>query len=386
MRDLAYKTAIVGYGEASPRKVAGKTSLEFTAEAAVVAMRDAGVTPARIDGVFTGYTTVDPYPFYSAALCEFLGITPRVHAAIHTGGSVYGQMFGQAMTALATGRCNVALVAHGDNRASGLSRSDTIAKNAAGAGHPDYENPLGLTVPAAYALAAARHMHLYGTTHEQLASLAVIQREHALLNPNALMQKPLTLDAAMEARPIATPLRMFDCCLVSDFGGAFILTRAERAGDHPNRPVLIAGYGEFMSHEYITAMPEITVTGAVQSGAEAFAMAGMTASQMDFAQLYDCFTITPLLVLEDLGFCAKGEGGAFVADAANIGLGGRVPLNTYGGMLSASNGGICHFVEAVRQLRGEAGARQIADAQAGIVHAQGGVFATHASVVLARGH
>lgn len=375
-------TAIIGYGEASPKKTPGKTSLEFCAEAAIEAMRDAQVKPSQIDAVFTGYTTVDPYPFFSAALSEFLGIMPKRHAALHTGGSVYGQIFAQAMLALGSGQCDMALVVHGDNRASGMSRKETIARNAAGAGHPDYENPSGMTVPAAYALAAQRHMHLYGTTEEQLAAIAVNQRRNAGLNPNAIMTKPLTIDDVMGSRRIADPLKMLDCCLVSDFGGACILTRADRARDFPNPPIHLRGYGEFMTHEYIVAMPEVTETGARQSGEAAFRMAGFNRSDIDFVQLYDCFTITPLLLLEDLGFCQKGEGGAFVADPGTISLEGSLPMNTYGGMLSAANGGILHFIEAVRQLRGEAGERQLKNATTALAHAQGGVFATHSSLII----
>ncbi|RYG87214.1 MAG: thiolase family protein, partial [Alphaproteobacteria bacterium] len=250
-----------------------------------------------------------------------------------------------------------------------------------------YERPFGPLIPAMYALAANRHMHEYGTTPEQLAEVAVTMRRHAGLNPNAQARDPITIDDVLNSKMIATPLHMLDCSLVSDGGGALVVSRADAARDMRRRPVELLGAGEGHLNEHIHQAPSLTTTGARISGARAFDMAGLTPREMDFAMLYDCFTITALLQLEDLGFCKAGEGGPFVANGG-IGLGGRLPVNTHGGLLSHGHpgrpGGIFHIIEAVRQLRGECGDRQVEAASLGLVHGNGGILSTHSTLILGR--
>ncbi len=384
MNTLNRKTAIVGYGEADLRKQEGKTGLHFAAEAAANAIRDAGIRKDEIDGLVTSYAVTEPYPFYSAMLCEYLQIRPGMHAAIHTGGSTFAQTLSHAAMAIATGVCKTVLVVHGDNRASGMTREQWIAVAAGGAGHPDWESPYGPLVPSFYALAAARHMHEYGTRPEHLAQIAVSQRKHAAMNPKALMRKPITVDDVLNSRLIADPLHVLDCCMVSDFGGAVIVTSAERARDMKNPPIYLLGVGEGLEYEYVCQASNLTTSAATMAGAAAFRMAGMTPADMQFAQLYDCFTITVLITMEDLGFCKKGEGGAFVEGGQRIELGGQIPVNTHGGLLSCANGGILGLVEGVRQLRHEAGDRQIADVKRGLVNSLGGVLSSHCTLILGR--
>jgi acetyl-CoA acetyltransferase len=232
--------------------------------------------------------------------------------------------------------------------------------------------------PTSYALAAARHMHQYGTTRAQLAEIAVAARRWAQLNPEAFAREPLTADEVLESRMISDPLTVRDCCLVTDGGGAYVLTRAERAKDFPQPPAYLLGVGAAHWHRQISSMPDLTVTAATESGQRAYEMAGLGARDVDVVELYDAFTINTLLFLEDLGFCGKGEGGAFVSDG-RIAPGGALPVNTNGGGLSCVHPGmygIFLVIEAVRQLRGEAGARQVKDAAVALAHGNGGVLSS----------
>jgi acetyl-CoA acetyltransferase len=247
-----------------------------------------------------------------------------------------------------------------------------------------YETPYQVSLAASYALAAGRHMHEYGTTREQLASVAVSARQWARLNPDAFMREPLSIDDVLNARAVATPFTVRDCCLVTDGGAAIVMTTAAHARDLRQRPAYLLGCGEATTHRYIAQMPDLTVTGAVQSGAAAFSQAGVTPKDIDVLQLYDAFTINPILFLEDLGFCAKGEGGAFV-EGGRIAPGGSLPVNTNGGGLSCSHPGmygLFAIVEAVRQLFGECGERQIGNAQLALAHGNGGVLSHQATLVL----
>jgi acetyl-CoA acetyltransferase len=381
---LRGRTAVIGYGEADLQRVPGRSGLHFAAQAARRAIVDAGIDKSEIDGLFTSYAVTEPYPFYSGTLAEYLQIVPTVHAAIGTGGSAFAQSLAQAAAAVASGFCRTALVVHGDNRASGMTREQMIALAARGAGHPDFESPYGPMVPSFYALVASRHMAEFGTRPEHLAQVAVSHRKHAALNENAIMRSPLTLEQALASKPVSDPLRVSDCCLVSDFGGALIVTSAERARDHRHPPVYLLGAGEGLEYEYLCQFRDLTSSAARLAGRKAYEMAGLTPADMQFAQLYDCFTITVLVTLEDLGFCAKGESGAFVEGGSNIELGGRLPVNTHGGLLSCANGGILGLVEAVRQLRHEAGDRQLKDARTGLVNSQGGILSSHCTVILGR--
>jgi acetyl-CoA acetyltransferase len=236
----------------------------------------------------------------------------------------------------------------------------------------------------AYALAASRHMHQFGTTSEQLAEIAVQTREWAMRNPRARLQDPITVDDVLASPLEASPLHKLDCCLVTDGAGAIVLTSAERARDRPRPPAYVLGTGTCHTHAMISQMPDLTVTGGAVSGPEAFAAARLGPSDVDVVELYDSFTITVLLALEDLGFCPKGEGGPFAADGP-LRPGGALPANTNGGGLAYTHPGqygMFLLVEAVRQLRGEAGDRQVPGAEVALAHGSGGVLSALSTVIL----
>lgn len=295
------------------------------------------------------------------------------------GGSSFMTHVAHAQAAIELGLCEVAVIAYGSTQRS------AGRKNVAPREYNPYETPFRPVLPAsAYALAASRHMHLYGTTREQLAQIAVAARQWALLNPVAWEKEPLTVEQVLAARMVSHPLTVRDCCLVTDGGGALVMTSAARAKTLRKPPAFVLGVGESISHQTISNMADLTVTGAARSGAQAYAMAGLKPQDIDVVQVYDAFTITTLLFLEDLGFCPKGEGGRFVSDGA-IAPGGRLPVNTNGGGLSYCHPGMYGLfvlMEAVRQLRGECGERQVAGCETAIAHGNGGVLSSQSTVVL----
>jgi acetyl-CoA acetyltransferase len=233
---------------------------------------------------------------------------------------------------------------------------------------------------------AQRYMHEYGITREQLAHVPVVTRRHAALHANSHMKAPITVEDVLASKPIASPLNLLDCCLISDAAGAFIVTSAERARGICNRPVYLLGIGECHTHEYIVCAESLVHFGVRESGEAAYRMAGLGPSDIDVAQLYDCFSIVPILELEELGFCKTGEGGSFYVEG-HAALGARLPVNTHGGMLShahaGATGGMLGIVEAVLQLRGECGERQVRDARTALVHNEGGVLSSNCTVILA---
>jgi acetyl-CoA acetyltransferase len=253
-----------------------------------------------------------------------------------------------------------------------------------GSAHPQFEVPYGPLVPSLYALVAQRHMHEYGTTPEQLAEVAVTIRRHAGLNPNAHKRDPVSVADVLSSKMITSPLHILDCAIVSDGAAAAIVTSAARARDLRGKPAHLLGQGYGLRHSHI-GDTSLTTTGAVDSGRDAFRTAGLSPADVDVAQIYDCFTITVIVELEDLGFCRKGEGGAFV-EGGRIGLGGQLPVTTHGGLLSGGHpglgGGFFHVLEGVRQVRGDAGARQVPGAKVALVHGNGGVISVHCTLLL----
>jgi len=290
-----------------------------------------------------------------------------------------------AAMALNAGICDVVLVCYGSTQRTGAVGRADVAKSRRLLDPQRYEQVYEPPMPvSAYALAAARHMHQYGTTREQLAEVAVAARKWAQRNPEAFMRDPLSIDDVLKSRMIADPLSVRDCCLVTDGAGAYVMVRAERAKDLAKKPVYLLGSASATWHRQISCMPDLTVTAAKESGERAFEMAGMTPSDIDVVELYDAFTINTILFLEDLGFCAKGEGGAFVSGGA-IAPGGRLPVNTNGGGLSCVHPGMYGMfitIEAVRQLRGECGERQVPGAETAIVHGNGGTLSAQATAIL----
>jgi acetyl-CoA acetyltransferase len=374
---LRGRTAIVGVGEAGIGIAPpGITSLDLAAMAATEALRDAGLSVGEVDAVFTASAY---FPMPTLNLAEYLGIQPAYADGTNTGGNSFVSHLLHAMCALEAGICNVALIAYGSTQKSDGGKLVSVAESS------PYESSNQLRDPVSmYALAAARHIYEYGTTREHLAEIAVAARKWARLTPGAFATDPLTIEEVLAARIVSSPLGVLDCCLVTDGAGAVVLTTAERAGDLPSAPVYVLGAGEATTHRSITQMPDVTVTGAVQSAARAFEMAQLSVGEVDVAEIYDAFTITTLLFLEDLGFCAKGEGGAFVENGG-IAPGGHLPVNTNGGGLSYCHpgmNGLFLMIEATRQLRGGCGQRQVERAETAVVHANGGVLSSQATAVL----
>ncbi len=376
MRSLRGSAAIVGIGLAgTPEMPVGSTPVDCMASAARAALADAGIAAEEVDGVFaSGLQMLMP----TLGLCEQLGLAPRHVDGTQVGGCSPLIHLAHARAAIAAGLCSVALIAYGSTQRSSGAAFASLSEPLV------FEAGLGWPGPvAAYALIAQRHMHDYGTRREDLAEVAVAARAWARLTPGATARDPLTIDDVVAARPIASPFGLRDCCLVTDGGGAIVVVSAERARGM-RHPIHVLGAGEHASHRSIAAMPDLTTTAARITGARAFAEAGLGPGDVDVAQLYDAFTINPIVFLEDLGFCAKGEGGAFVRDGG-IAPGGRLAVNTNGGGLSFCHPGmygIFTLIESVLQLRGGLGARQVPNAAVALAHAPGGFMASHATIVL----
>ena len=355
-----------------------------TIEARVIraALDDAGLTVDDVDGLFTctGGTMMP-----SVELAEYLGVHPTWTNSTQTGGSSYELHVEQAAAAITLGLCETAVIVYASTPRSNRRRGGAGMGVLATPERLEWEMPYGIFLPiGAYSLAAARHMAQYGTTPEQLARIAVDTRSWATLNPRAFSRDPITVDDVLASPMVASPLHRLECCPVTDGAGAVVLTSTVRARDLRRPPVVVLGAGSQHTHSMISQMPDLTTTPGVVSGARAFAMAGCSPGEVDVVQLYDSFTITVLLALEDLGFCTKGEGGPFV-EGGTLGPGGALPGQTSGGGLSYTHpGGFGMFllVEAVRQLRGEADARQVEDIDVVLAHGCGGVLSATSTIVL----
>ncbi|MEI7532128.1 MAG: thiolase [Betaproteobacteria bacterium] len=369
--------AIVGLAESDLGLCApGTHSVDLMAQATMRALDDCGLSLNDIDGIFTATTQVR---FSSMALKEYLGIDPKYQDNTQIGGSSFMSHVKHAMLAIEHGLCEVALIAYGSTQKS-VSRAAASPRE-----FNPYESPYEPFLPVtAYAMAAARHMHQFGTTRDQLAQVAVAAREWALMNPVAWEKKTLTVEEVLSSRMVSYPLTVRDCCLVTDGGGAIILTSAKRAKDLKKPPVYVLGVGESLSHADISSMPDLTVTAASRSGPEAFKMAGLKPSDINMAMVYDAFTINTILFLEDLGFCPKGEGGRFIENGA-IAPGGNFAVNTNGGGLSYCHPGMYGLfllIEAARQVRNECGIRQVPHCELALAHGNGGVLSSQATVIL----
>lgn len=383
---LRGKVAIVGVGESEVGKVTDLGATQMCVKASHQAIADAGCSKRDIDGVITANSWSEPHYYHAEWIAEYLGVRPRFCLTVATGGGTIIAAMHTAASAIATGLCQTVLLAAADNWLSAFSRARMVELMAANAGHPQFEVPYGSFVPALYALFAQAHQHRYGTRSESFARVAVTARKHAALNAGAQMREPISVEDVMNSKLVAAPLRLLDCALISDGGAAIILTSAERARDLKANPVYLLGVGEAHQHEHVSQAVNLTETAATESGAQALAMARLAPAEIDCAMLYDPFSFAVVMFLEDLGFCARGEGGAFV-EAGEIELGGRLPVNTHGGLLSYAHpgnpGALLHIVEAVRQLRGACGARQVSNARNALVHAEGGIMSTHGTAILA---
>lgn len=374
---------LVGSGLARTRVDSHREPLDIMTEAAVGAMRDAGVRPADIDGVFTATAQVS---LPALALSEHLGITPRyLDSTVHGGSSNLSHII-HAADAIRSGRIDIGLIVYGSTQRTELKATGT---RPAVAHVPPFEAaPQGLFPIGSYALMAARHMHEYGTTREQLSSVVVASREWAALNPAAMLRERITAEEVVASPLVSSPFHKFDCCLITDGAGAVVIMSAERARGLGIAGVPVLGAGESAPNLTVSAMTDLTTTSAVLSGALAFEEAGCEPADVDLVQIYDAFSINPIMVLEDLGFCAKGEAGAFFA-AGHTRPGGKLPVNTSGGGLSFTHPGmfgIFTVIEAMTQLRGRAGERQVAHPRVALAHGIGGTMSTSATLLLGAPH
>ncbi len=380
------RAVIVGVATSDYPKLPEMSEHAVHGQAADRALADAGLTMAEVDGfASTGF-----FPMYATGVAEYLGLHPTYYDETNAGGASFEVLAEHAAYAIEAGAAEVVLITYGSIQLSQMGRRlGTGGGGGSGfaPGPAIYDALWGNTLVGSYALAARRHMDQFGTTAEQLASVAVTMRAHAAGNPQAQERDPITVEDVVSSRLVADPLHKLDCCVISDGGGACVMTTAERAADLETTPIYVLGAAHATTHHMnISSMPDLTVSPAAQCGPLAFARAGIGPAEIDVAQLYDSFTITVVLTVEDLGFCAKGEGGAFVENGG-LGLGGRLPTNTDGGGLSACHPGMRGMfliVEAVRQLRGQGGATQVPDARIAVAHGTGGMLSTGATLILGK--
>jgi acetyl-CoA acetyltransferase len=378
MKELRNSACIVGVDESDEiGTLPHKSQLSLHLEAVRNAVRDAGLKVSDIDGVFTAGQ------HSPATIGEALGITPRYVDGTTVGGCSFIIMVGHAVAALHLGLCDVAVISHGESGRSGVGvspRRDTALPG-------QFEAPYGFGgAPTYFGMITTRHMHEHGTTLEQWAQVAVSTREWARLNPKARNREPITIADVLASRPVVYPFNILNICLVTDAGGAVVLTRADRARDCAKKPIYVRGAGEATEHVMLTQMRDLTVSEATRlSGAKAFAMAGVTHGDVNHIMLYDAFTSGPPIMLESLGFAKPGEGVHFFETGRST-PGGSLPINTNGGGLSYTHSGmygIFPIIEATRQLRGECGARQVPNCRLSLVNGMGGMLSAAGTLVLA---
>jgi len=375
--DLSGKVVIAGIGHTAFGKHPGRGTVSLNVEAIRKALADAGVDKRQVDGLMVKAPTSRFEMMYAQKLAEALGMQPRIGGVYDHGGASNISMISYATMAIEAGQCEIAVVALADNPATGTRQAYEKSYGDDGSGLYGW-----FGTPAGYAMIAQRHMAQFGTTSDQLGAVAVACRRHGAANPHAQLRKPLTLEQYRESRLIVAPLRRDDCCLVSDGAAAVVLMSARKAAElKVAKPVPVLGFGQGQTSWDVPLRPDLTTTAARVSAQTAFAMAGLKPADIDVAQIYDCFTIAVLMTLEDYGFCAKGEGGHFVQDG-RIELGGELPINTSGGLLSETGmPGLQLVMEGVRQMRGDS-VNQVRGARTCAISNQGGIMHTHATLIL----
>lgn len=393
-----YRTAVIaGIGETELGRVPHKTTMGLYTEAGRLALEDAGMAKGEVDGVICIHPMVADTPRFHIFFTEQMGMFAKVLCdSLTMGGASPGHGLQVAQWAVESGVCNAVMVVGAESLLTGpggTSGAGVEAYATAGAHSLEFEYPYGAHIPAFYALLTQRYMHEYGTTPEQLAEIAVVCRKHAALNPKAQVRTPITVEDVLNSKPIATPLHKLDCSLVSDGGAAVIVTSLARARNLRQAPTRILGLGEAHSTYHMGHLVRgdgrfnLVNTVASLAGEQAFARAGLQPSNVNVAEIYDSFTITVMIQLEELGFCRKGEGGDFIS-GGRIELGGALPVNTHGGLLSCAHpgvpGGLLHIVEAVRQLRGTAGERQVPEAQVALSTSASAVASNFSVALLGR--
>jgi acetyl-CoA acetyltransferase len=381
---LGGEFALIGMAESAVGIVPDKSPRELCVQVTLDALKDAGLTLAEVDGLITCNAFAEPIMYHAEAVAEYIGWQPRHCVTVNTGGGTTFMALNMAAAAIQAGMAKTIVVAMADSLRSFMTRDQAMVVQSS-SGHPHYEQPYGPTVPAYYALIARAHMDQFGTTEAQFAEAAVSCRAWASKHPRAQMRDLISVEDVMNSRAIADPLKVLDCSLVSDGGAAVVITRKDQAKDGPHKPVTLLGYGEGHAHEHISQAKDLTTSAAVQSGRAAYAEAGLTPDDIDLLQLYDCFTPALLMQIEDLGFCGKGEGGAWLASGISR-PGGSKPMNTHGGMLSychpGNPGAMFGLTEAITQMRGDAGERQLPNMRTALCHAQGGIMSSHATIIL----
>jgi acetyl-CoA acetyltransferase len=381
MANLKDTCAIVGIGETKFGKLPGSTNTSLNIEVCKKAIEDAGLTKDDVDGLLSQQPYGEPFFLWSTWLGEKMGLSLKYTTDLDLGGATPVAMVQHAVMAINAGLCDVVVCSFGEAARTGKSapRSPIVDTGS------EFQHPYGMLAPMYnYALACQRHMYEYGTTSEQLGAIAVACRKHASLNDNAQQQKPITMEDYMNSRMFCDPFRLLDICQVTDGGAAVVVTSAERAKSLKKKPVYISGMGNRHIGRGTGYFKSLTTTGADVSSKMAFEMAGMKPSDIDVAEIYDCFTFTVLVTIEDYGFCKKGEGGPYM-EGGRIELGGELPVNTHGGLLSQGHiDGMNHITEAVKQLRGDCGERQVKDAEIAVVSGNGGGLSTHTTIILRR--
>ena len=386
--------AIVGIGESDLGTVPDKDPMQLHAQAAKRALEDCGLTNADVDGVLTAGIANQLILMHSVMFAEYMGIRPRFTTSMQIGGATHIQLLISAANAIHSGMAEVVLIAAADSIRSFVGYGEMMGMLGEGVtelfsriGHSQFEVPCGPTIISTYAMGATRHMHEFGTTPEQMAQVAVSIRKHASMHPDAQKPEPLTIDDVLSSKMISSPLTKDMCSIISDGGGAFVVTSAERARDLKKKPVLVLGAGARSAREHISLVDDIVRNASADAARQAYEMSGLGPKDIDFAEFYDCFSITPILFLEDFGFCKKGEGGPFVESGERIEIGGEIPIVTHGGCHAHCHpglpSGIFHITEAVKQLRGEVGgARQVNGAKTGLMNGLGGHFSSHTALIL----
>ena len=376
---MAYLT---GVGLTAFGKHPGLQPLDLIEQAVLAALADSGLPRDAVDGLISGYATTHPHLMLGTVVCERLGLKPRHAHQAQCGGATGAMALVLARHLIAAGACRHVLVVGGENRLTGQSRDDAI-RTLATVGHPDCEVPLGASVPAYYALIAARYLHETGAGEADLAELAVLMRRQAVRHPKAQLKTPISIGDVLASKPVATPLKLLDCCPISDGGAALIVS----AGPLAKASIRIAGWGEAHTHQHISEMPDDIGLGAKLAAAAAFEAAGRTPADIRLAGIYDSFTPTLALFLEAFGFAPPGGAGR-AAREGRFERDGALPLNLHGGLLSFGHSGVAgfmaHVAEVVVQMRGEAGDRQVGDAPVAYCHADGGTLSSHVGLVLER--
>jgi len=363
----------------------GKGTLDLMSEAATLAMADAGVVRGDIDGVLTGYATTMPHIMLATVFCEHFGLRPAYAHGLQVGGATGFAMVMLAHELVTAGRLRNVLVVAGENRMSAPGGRDKVVETLAQVGHPVHEVPLGPTIPAYYGLVANRYMHEHKISARDLAEFAVLMRANAATHPGAQFKEPITVDDVLASKPIAQPLRLLDCCATADGGASFVISR-ERTGVVGVR---IIGAGQAHTHQHISEAPSLTEFGARLSMDRAITATGRKLATTDagYLAIYDSFTITLAILLEELGLAPRGQSGRMTREGY-FSRSGAKPLNTHGGLLSYGHcgvgGALAHLVETHLQMTDRAGPRQVADTSLAVLHGDGGVMSSHVSLILER--